>query len=48
MGNMIHFGITDWERQRLKEWKSREFLSEKQEAILQEIEKKAGLREGEE
>ena len=38
-------GITSWERDRLAEWKDRTFLTEKQERVLQEIEKKAGLRE---
>lgn len=34
-------GITSWERARLDEWKSRQSISEKQEAILQQIERKA-------
>ena len=33
-------GITDWERQRLREWKARPFLTPKQEEILQGIERK--------
>lgn len=37
-------GITSWERDRLDEWKRRTFLSEKQERILAEIERKAGVR----
>jgi hypothetical protein len=40
-------GITSWERDRLAEWKARTFLTEKQERVLQQIEVKAGLREGE-
>lgn len=31
-------GITLWERERLAEWKNRDHLSEKQEAVLQAIE----------
>lgn len=34
-------GITDWERQRLDEWKHRASLSPKQEEILRQIENKA-------
>ena len=34
-------GITQWERDRLDEWKNRTSLSKKQEAVLVEIEKKA-------
>lgn len=34
-------GITDWERQRLNDWKALQRLSEKQEAILRQIEQKA-------
>lgn len=34
-------GITAWERARLDEWKSRETLSGKQDAILRQIETKA-------
>ena len=33
-------GVTSWERERLEEWKNRETLSEKQEAILRGIETK--------
>ncbi len=33
-------GVTDWERQRLREWKERNFLTEKQWEILQGIEQK--------
>lgn len=33
-------GVTDWERQRLAEWKQRPALTPKQEDILQGIEKK--------
>lgn len=33
-------GVTDWERQRLVEWADRETLSEKQEAVLRQIEEK--------
>jgi hypothetical protein len=34
-------GISSWERDRLEEWRNRVALSEKQEAILRNIEKKA-------
>jgi hypothetical protein len=34
-------GITSWERDRLDEWKNRNSLSPKQEAVLQQIEAKA-------
>ena len=34
-------GITDWERQRLSDWKRLSALSEKQETILRQIEQKA-------
>lgn len=34
-------GVTDWERQRLHEWKDQTSLSAKQEAVLVAIEKKA-------
>lgn len=34
-------GITDWERQRLNDWKTLQRLSEKQETILRQIEQKA-------
>jgi hypothetical protein len=34
------YGVTSWERERLAEWKARPALTEKQEEILQEIEKK--------
>lgn len=33
-------GVTSWERERLAEWKARGVLTEKQEEILQQIEKK--------
>jgi hypothetical protein len=33
-------GVTSWERDRLEEWKNRTSLSEKQEQVLQQIEKK--------
>lgn len=33
-------GVTDWERQRLQEWKQRPALTEKQEEILQRVERK--------
>lgn len=41
-------GISSWERARLEEWKTRPSLTEKQEAILKEIEDKAfkELRDG--
>lgn len=41
-------GITSWERDRLEEWKSRSSLSDKQEAVLQAIERKAFPNESEE
>lgn len=34
-------GISSWERDRLEEWRRRESLSPKQEAVLLQIEKKA-------
>lgn len=34
-------GITSWERERLTEWRGKQSLSEKQEAVLVAIEKKA-------
>jgi hypothetical protein len=34
-------GITDWERQRLAEWKAKTNLSPRQEEILRQIEAKA-------
>lgn len=34
-------GISSWERDRLEEWRSKTSLSQKQEAILIQIEKKA-------
>lgn len=34
-------GITDWERQRLKEWRGKDLLTPRQEEILAEIERKA-------
>lgn len=34
-------GISSWERDRLEEWRQRPTLSEKQEAILRQIEVKA-------
>lgn len=33
-------GVTSWERDRLEEWKNRTSLSEKQEAVLEQIEAK--------
>lgn len=33
-------GVTSWERARLEEWKQRSSLTEKQEEILQRVEKK--------
>ena len=33
-------GVTAWERDRLEEWKHRDTLSEKQEAVLVQIERK--------
>jgi hypothetical protein len=33
-------GVTSWERARLEEWKDRTWLSEKQEQVLEQIEKK--------
>lgn len=33
-------GVTSWERDRLEEWKNRNSLSEKQEQVLEKIEKK--------
>jgi hypothetical protein len=33
-------GVTSWERERLTEWKARHTLTEKQEEILQGIERK--------
>lgn len=41
-------GITSWERDRLNEWQWRSALSEKQEAVLQQIERKAFPEEHEE
>lgn len=34
-------GISSWEKARLEEWKDREKLTDKQDAILQQIERKA-------
>lgn len=34
-------GITDWERQRLKEWRGKSSLTPRQEEILADIERKA-------
>lgn len=34
-------GINSWERDRLEEWKNRTYLTDKQEAVLVSIEKKA-------
>jgi len=34
-------GITSWERARLEEWKDRTSLSDKQEMVLVDIERKA-------
>lgn len=33
-------GVTSWERDRLEEWRQRTFLTEKQEQVLEQIEKK--------
>ena len=33
-------GVTDWERQRLAEWKNKPALSPKQESVLAEIEER--------
>lgn len=33
-------GVTAWERDRLEDWKHRDSLSEKQEAVLADIERK--------
>lgn len=41
-------GISSWERDRLEEWRNRVSLSEKQEAILRQIERKAFPGEHEE
>jgi hypothetical protein len=41
-------GITQWERDRLGEWKSRHSLSPKQEETLRLIERKAFGEKGEE
>ena len=34
-------GISSWERDRLEEWRGRQSLSPKQEAVLKQIERKA-------
>ena len=34
-------GISSWERQRLSEWRGRNYLTERQIEILEQIEKKA-------
>ena len=39
-GVASQYGVTSWERARMEEWKDRAFLSEKQEAILEQIEEK--------
>ncbi len=34
------YGIDSWQRARLEEWRGRERLSDKQEAVLEQIERK--------
>lgn len=39
-GVWAQYDVTDWERQRLEEWKNRDWLTPKQLGVLEQIEKK--------